>query len=150
MPCLGTSWAGRRVSSTPSSPIDPERTDTSPMIAFSAVVLPAPLRPSMHRTSPSATDSDRSRRMCTLPYQVLMALTWSMLYVRMNKKKDETAPLDAGTTGFPPPCGEGLGVGGIPTSDVLNSPHPVPPPQGGEGTLWPAPRLISTVTCFLA
>src|SRR5262245_36879398 len=44
----------------------------------------------------------------------------------------------------PPTCGEGLGVGGTPNSDVLQSPHPVSPPQEGtreEGTLRPAPRL---------
>jgi Fe-S oxidoreductase len=34
----------------------------------------------------------------------------------------------------PPPCGEGLGVGGIPTSDVLESPPPCPSPTRGEGT----------------
>ena len=32
----------------------------------------------------------------------------------------------------PPPCGEGLGVGGIPTFDVLQSPLPVPPPRRVE------------------
>ena len=32
---------------------------------------------------------------------------------------------------FPPPCGEGLGVGGTPTSMFCNPPHPVPPPRGG-------------------
>ena len=42
----------------------------------------------------------------------------------------------------PPPCGEGLGVGGTPTSDVLESPHPVPP-RKGEGTLWLAHDSIS-------
>ena len=33
----------------------------------------------------------------------------------------------------PPPCGEGLGVGGLPTSDVLQSPPPQPSPTRGEG-----------------
>jgi error-prone DNA polymerase len=33
----------------------------------------------------------------------------------------------------PPPCGEGLGVGGTPTSAFCNPPLPVPPPQGGRG-----------------
>src|SRR5262245_36049168 len=33
----------------------------------------------------------------------------------------------------PPPCGEGLGVGGTPALDIRDSPHPVPPPQGGRG-----------------
>ena len=48
----------------------------------------------------------------------------------------------------PPPCGEGLGVGGIPTSDVLDSPPPCPSPTRGEGTLRPAPRSISTAGFF--
>jgi FAD/FMN-containing dehydrogenase/Fe-S oxidoreductase len=34
----------------------------------------------------------------------------------------------------PPPRGEGLGVGGLPTSDVLQSPPPCPSPTRGEGT----------------
>ena len=38
-----------------------------------------------------------------------------------------------GTTGSPPPRGEGLGVGGTPTSDVLRSPPPQPSPTRGEG-----------------
>src|SRR5262245_40046011 len=44
---------------------------------------------------------------------------------------------DLGVVDCPPPCGEGLGVGGIPTANVLPSPLPVPPPRGptrGEGT----------------
>ncbi len=40
----------------------------------------------------------------------------------------------------PPPCGEGLGVGGLPTSDVLQSPPRCPSPTRGEGTLRLAPR----------
>ena len=35
----------------------------------------------------------------------------------------------------PPPCGEGLGVGGTPNLGVLQSPPPCPSPTGGEGTL---------------
>jgi tRNA pseudouridine32 synthase/23S rRNA pseudouridine746 synthase len=34
----------------------------------------------------------------------------------------------------PPPCGEGIGVGGTPTSHVLRSPPPCPSPTRGEGT----------------
>ncbi|HEX6000659.1 MAG TPA: pyruvate dehydrogenase complex E1 component subunit beta [Hyphomicrobiaceae bacterium] len=37
------------------------------------------------------------------------------------------------TTGSPPPRGEGLGVGGTPTSTVLQSPPPQPSPTRGEG-----------------
>src|SRR5262245_29141202 len=78
MACLGTCQAGSPVSSMPSSRIEPERTGTSPMIALSVVVLPAPLRPSMQSTSPAATDSERSRSTCTSPYHASMALTWSI------------------------------------------------------------------------
>ena len=35
----------------------------------------------------------------------------------------------------PPPCGEGLGVGGIPTADVLQSPPPCPSPTSCEARL---------------
>jgi Fe-S oxidoreductase len=35
----------------------------------------------------------------------------------------------------PPPRGEGLGVGGTPTADVLESPPPCPSPMRGEGTV---------------
>jgi hypothetical protein len=34
----------------------------------------------------------------------------------------------------PPPCGEGLGVGGTPTFNVLEFPPPCPSPTRGEGT----------------
>src|SRR6185436_7704230 len=39
----------------------------------------------------------------------------------------------------PPPCGEGLGVGGIPIFDVWGFTPPCPSPTRGEGTLWHAP-----------
>jgi BirA family transcriptional regulator, biotin operon repressor / biotin---[acetyl-CoA-carboxylase] ligase len=53
----------------------------------------------------------------------------------------------------PPPCGEGLGVGGLPTSEALDSPLPCPSPTvlgrasgaTGEGTLRPAPHPNSIV-----
>jgi tRNA pseudouridine32 synthase/23S rRNA pseudouridine746 synthase len=41
--------------------------------------------------------------------------------------------VDAGVDS-PPPCGEGIGVGGTPTSHVLRSPPPCPSPTRGEGT----------------
>src|SRR5262245_2430379 len=44
----------------------------------------------------------------------------------------------------PPPCGEGLGVGGLPRSEALDSPPPCPSPTRGEGTPWRAPRSIAT------
>ncbi len=42
----------------------------------------------------------------------------------------------------PPPCGEGLGVGGLPTATFCNPPLPVPPPRGGGDALqfWYAER----------
>ena len=45
---------------------------------------------------------------------------------------DGGVALTAGTTGSPPPRGEGLGVGGTPTSSVLQSPPPQPSPTRGE------------------
>jgi len=43
-------------------------------------------------------------------------------------------PLTAPSRGrSPPPCGEGTGVGGIPTTAVLPSPPPQPSPTRGEG-----------------
>src|SRR5262245_26166217 len=55
--------------------------------------------------------------------------------------------------GAPPSSGEGLGVGGTPTSDVLGSPPPCPSPTfsgrasgaTGEGTMWPAPHPPATI-----
>jgi 16S rRNA (guanine527-N7)-methyltransferase len=44
----------------------------------------------------------------------------------------------------PPPCGEGLGVGGIPTADVLQSPPLCPFPAGGEGTTASRITLIDS------
>jgi UDP-2,3-diacylglucosamine hydrolase len=45
----------------------------------------------------------------------------------------------------PPPCREGLGVGGTPNLEVRESPPPCPSPARGEGTLWPSPRSTSAV-----
>src|SRR5512145_776906 len=42
---------------------------------------------------------------------------------------------------FPPPCGEGLGAGGLPASQVLESPPPCRSPARGEGTLLHLRRL---------
>ena len=43
------------------------------------------------------------------------------------------SPFSTSTANPPPPCGEGLGVGGIPTADVAESPPPWPSPTRGEG-----------------
>src|SRR5687767_9055626 len=59
-----------------------------------------------------------------------------------------TRPLHKRRPEPPPPCGEGLGVGGLPTSEVLQSPPPCPSPTSlgrasgatGEGTLRLAHR----------
>jgi len=45
----------------------------------------------------------------------------------------------------PPPCGEGLGVGGAPNLEVLEFPPPCPSPARGEGTLRPVSRSASSV-----
>jgi pyruvate dehydrogenase E1 component beta subunit len=43
------------------------------------------------------------------------------------------APSPKSATHAPPPGGEGLGVGGTPTADVVRSPPPQPSPTRGEG-----------------
>jgi 16S rRNA (guanine527-N7)-methyltransferase len=45
---------------------------------------------------------------------------------------------------FPPPVGEGPGVGGVPTFDVLQSPLPHPSPAKGEGAAIPHVTLIES------
>ena len=45
-----------------------------------------------------------------------------------------TRNLNSSATCSPPPGGEGLGVGGLPTADVLPSPPPCPSSTRGEGT----------------
>src|SRR5262245_45111101 len=54
-----------------------------------------------------------------------------------------TQPTQERCADSPPPCGEGLGVGGLPTSDVRDSPPPCPSPTRGEGTLWHPHRPIA-------
>src|SRR3954471_9902986 len=56
----------------------PSRRGTSPMIDFSVVVLPAPLRPSSVTTSPSRTSKSTPCRMWLSPYQELSCFTSSM------------------------------------------------------------------------
>jgi hypothetical protein len=58
---------GEGVEAGASRRISPAVAGTSPMIALSAVDLPAPLRPMRQRTSPAATASERPRRTCTGP-----------------------------------------------------------------------------------
>src|SRR4029077_7976500 len=56
----------------------PSRRGTRPMIDFSVVVLPAPLRPSSVTTSPSRTSKSTPCRMWLSPYQALRPFTSSM------------------------------------------------------------------------
>src|SRR5579871_2242784 len=51
--------------------MDPRRRPTRPMMLFSVVVLPAPLRPSNVTTSPSRTSKSSPCRMWLSPYQAL-------------------------------------------------------------------------------
>lgn len=44
----------------------------------------------------------------------------------------------------PPPGGEGVGVGGLPTADVLRFPPPQPSPTRGEGEAQPQVTLIES------
>src|SRR5256886_5771659 len=57
--------------------IDPSRRPTIPMIDFSVVVLPAPLRPRSVTTSPSRTSNSMPCRMCDSPYQAFKPFTAS-------------------------------------------------------------------------
>src|SRR3989442_10925211 len=79
MPSLAIAFEGSRMVSVPRSLIDPSRRATIPMIDFSVVVLPAPLRPSSVTTSPSRTSKSMPCRMCDSPYQALSPLTSSTL-----------------------------------------------------------------------
>src|SRR5438876_6244136 len=79
MPSLAIAFEGSRMVSVPRSLIDPSRRATIPMIDFSVVVLPAPLRPSSVTTSPSRTSKSMPCRMCDSPYQALSPLTSTTL-----------------------------------------------------------------------
>src|SRR5579864_5656146 len=56
----------------------PSRRGTRPMIDFSVVVLPAPLRPNNVTTSPSRTSNSTPCRMWLSPYQALSPFTSSI------------------------------------------------------------------------
>src|SRR5579871_1838762 len=56
------------ISSLPSKRTEPVRCVTMPMIDFSVVVLPAPLRPRSVTTSPARTSRSTPCRMCDSPY----------------------------------------------------------------------------------
>src|SRR5438105_3468883 len=59
--------------------IEPARLPMMPMIDFSVVVLPAPLRPSSVTTSPAFTSKLIPCRMWDSPYQASRSRTWRML-----------------------------------------------------------------------
>src|SRR5438067_2974106 len=79
MPRRAIAFEGNRMSSLCSYLMDPSRRPTMPMIDFSVVVLPAPLRPSSVTTSPSATSNSMPCRMCDSPYQALSPFTSNSL-----------------------------------------------------------------------
>src|SRR4051794_25961863 len=68
-----------RMMSRPLNLIEPVRLPMMPMIDFSVVVLPAPLRPSRVTTSPAFTSKLIPCRMCDSPYQASRLRTWRML-----------------------------------------------------------------------
>src|SRR5882724_8121416 len=63
--------------SEPSNLTEPLRRGTIPMIDFSVVVLPAPLRPSSVTTSPRGTSNSTPWRMCDSPYHAFRPRTES-------------------------------------------------------------------------
>ena len=69
MPRRAITLEGRAISSSPARRTEPVRRRTMPMMAFSVVLLPAPLRPSSVTTSPGRTSKATPRRMCDSPYQ---------------------------------------------------------------------------------
>src|SRR5438876_9357900 len=75
MPSRAMAFDGSRMISFCTYLMDPSRRPTIPMIDFSVVVLPAPLRPSNVTTSPSVTSNSMPCRMCDSPYQALSPRT---------------------------------------------------------------------------
>src|SRR3954470_22588062 len=67
----------------PSSRTSPANAGSSPMIVFSIVDLPAPLRPSKATTSPAATSSCTSNRTCARPYPPLTCCISSIAKVHL-------------------------------------------------------------------
>src|SRR3990172_872272 len=74
MPARAIVSEARPISSWPSKRTEPVRWPTIPMIDFSVVVLPAPLRPSSVTTSPSCTSKFTPCKMCDSPYQACRSL----------------------------------------------------------------------------
>src|SRR6185312_2702699 len=76
MPARAMRFDGSAMSSCPAKTTEPRRCVMMPMIAFSVVVLPAPLRPRSVTTSPCSTAKLMPCRMCDSPYQAWSSPTW--------------------------------------------------------------------------
>src|SRR5688572_24375394 len=68
MPRSTITWACSRVRSSPSQRMVPARGGSSPAIAFSKVLLPAPLGPRRATISPAPTESETPKRAGTSPW----------------------------------------------------------------------------------
>src|SRR5438045_5544026 len=79
MPRRAMAFEASRIVSLPANLIEPWRRPTMPMIDFSVVVWPAPLRPRSVITSPSRTSKSMPCRMCDSPYHALSPRTSSRL-----------------------------------------------------------------------
>src|ERR1700704_4170404 len=77
IPRRATPFEAKSIVSKPRKLIDPCRWPTIPMIDFSVVVLPAPLRPRSVTTSPRGTSNCMPCRMCDSPYQAFKPFTAS-------------------------------------------------------------------------
>ena len=78
-PRRARSCAGRRVISAPSSMMRPPRAAISPVMAFTVVVLPMPLRPSSETASPAPMSRSTPCSTCPAPYPASSPRTFSMI-----------------------------------------------------------------------
>src|SRR5688572_1445990 len=76
-PRRAIAFEGLPISSCVRNVTDPRRLVTMPMMDFSVVVLPAPLRPSSVTTSPARTSKVTPCRMCDSPYHACRSRTES-------------------------------------------------------------------------
>src|SRR5262245_13695631 len=77
MPRATTAWLGRPVVAAPSKVIEPPAGATTPAIARSAEVLPAPFEPMMPTNSPARTSRSTPRTASMRPYATLRPSTLS-------------------------------------------------------------------------
>src|SRR5690606_5618809 len=68
MPSRTRSCGRHRVTSRPSKTTEPAVAGSTPMIVFSRVVLPTPLRPITHTSRPGSTSSETSNSTRAEPY----------------------------------------------------------------------------------